>query len=183
MPDTPERLYFAYGSNINLDQMERRCPNAEVVAPVTLNGYRLLFRGGYPDNGVATIAPDHTKQVKGLLWRLTPECEQSLDQYEGYPRLYGKEDVTVMDKAGNTYTVMAYIMTSEYELQPSYPSIFYYSGIAQGYEQNGIPLKGLRDALNYCQEEVSERYAHSTRLRSTPTTAPPRRKKPKDFER
>lgn len=74
-------------------------------------------------------------------------------------------------------------MTSEYELQPSYPSISYYSGIAQGYEQNGIPLKGLRDALNYCQEEVSERYAHSTRLRSKPTTAPPRRKKPKDFER
>lgn len=79
MPEVPERLYFAYGSNINLDQMERRCPNAEVVGPVTLNGYRLLFRGGYPNHGVATIAPDPTKQVKGLLWRLTPECEQSLD--------------------------------------------------------------------------------------------------------
>ena len=179
----PERLYFAYGSNINLDQMERRCPNAEVAGPVTLNGYRLLFRGGYPNNGVATIAPDPTKQVKGLLWRLTQECEQSLDHYEGFPHFYGKETVTVMDKAGNEYTVMAYIMTREFEREPSYPSISYYTGIAQGYEQNDIPLRGLRDALNYCQKEVNERYAHSTRPRSRPTTAPPRRRKPQDFER
>ena len=82
MPDTPERLYFAYGSNINLDQMTFRCPSAEVVSPVTLNGYRLLFRG------VATIAPDPVAQVKGLLWKLTPECERSLDHYEGYPNYY-----------------------------------------------------------------------------------------------
>ncbi len=183
MPDTPERLYFAYGSNINLDQMARRCPNAEAVATVTLNGYRLLFRGSFPDNGVATIAPDPTKQVKGLLWKLTPECEQSLDRYEGFPYLYGKEDVTVMDKDGNAYTVMAYIMTREYDLQPSYPSVPYYTGIARGYEQNGLPLKGLRDALSYCQKEIDERYADSTRLRSGPATVPPRRKSPKDFER
>ena len=39
-----ERLYFAYGSNINLDQMAFRCPNAEVEGPVTLDGYRLAFR-------------------------------------------------------------------------------------------------------------------------------------------
>ena len=61
MSDMPERLYFAYGSNINLDQMAFRCPAAQVVSPVTLNGYRLLFRG------VATIVPDPVAQVKGLL--------------------------------------------------------------------------------------------------------------------
>ena len=46
-------LYFAYGSNINLDQMSYRCPAAQVVGPVTLDGYELLFRG----SGVATSAP------------------------------------------------------------------------------------------------------------------------------
>lgn len=64
-----ERLYFAYGSNINLNQMARRCPGAEVIGPATLNGYRLAFRA---QSGVATIIPAPTKQVKGLLWRLTP---------------------------------------------------------------------------------------------------------------
>ena len=43
-------LYFAYGSNLNLDQMARRCPDAEPVGRVRLDGYRLAFRrtgGGY----------------------------------------------------------------------------------------------------------------------------------------
>ena len=38
-------LYFAYGSNINLNQMEHRCPDASVVGPVFLDNYELLFRG------------------------------------------------------------------------------------------------------------------------------------------
>ena len=46
-------LYFAYGSNINLHQMELRCPDACVVGPVALEHYELLFRRG----GFATIAP------------------------------------------------------------------------------------------------------------------------------
>lgn len=37
---TEGTLYFAYGSNINLDQMAYRCPAAEVVGPVVLENYR-----------------------------------------------------------------------------------------------------------------------------------------------
>ena len=47
-----DSLYFAYGSNINLGQMEYRCPDASVVGPVALENYELLFRRG----GCATIA-------------------------------------------------------------------------------------------------------------------------------
>ena len=59
------KLYFAYGSNINLDQMAYRCPDAKVVGPVTLEGWELLFRG----SGVATIGPKEGSTVHGLLWR------------------------------------------------------------------------------------------------------------------
>ena len=38
------KLYFAYGSNINLGQMEQRCPAARPVCPVILDGYELRFR-------------------------------------------------------------------------------------------------------------------------------------------
>ena len=51
------KLYFAYGSNINLDQMAQRCPDAQVVGPVTLENYELLFHGNLRGAGVATIAP------------------------------------------------------------------------------------------------------------------------------
>ena len=59
-------LYFAYGSNINLGQMEYRCPDASVVGPVVLEGWELLFRRG----GFATIAPKEGEQVQGLLTRV-----------------------------------------------------------------------------------------------------------------
>ena len=40
-----EILYFAYGSNINLEQMAHRCPDAQIMGPVTLENYELQFRG------------------------------------------------------------------------------------------------------------------------------------------
>jgi hypothetical protein len=40
-----ETYYFAYGSNMNLDQMAYRCPAAFVVENVKLDGYRLTFCG------------------------------------------------------------------------------------------------------------------------------------------
>ena len=41
-----ERLYIAYGSNLNLLQMAFRCPTAEIAGKSELKGYELLFRGG-----------------------------------------------------------------------------------------------------------------------------------------
>ena len=39
------RLYMAYGSNMNLEQMADRCRTAEVVGKGILKNYELLFRG------------------------------------------------------------------------------------------------------------------------------------------
>lgn len=145
------KMYFAYGSNINLDQMAYRCPDAQVVGPVTLEGWELLFRG----SGVATIGPKEGGTVYGLLWQLTPDCERSLDRYEGYPHLYGKEPVTVRDAQGQEFTVMAYIMTERYRT-PAVPPTHYYQGIQEGYRQNGLPVAELKKAWNHAVREVHE---------------------------
>lgn len=50
-----KKLYGAYGSNMNLEQMSHRCPKAKVVGNGTLEDYKLTFRGGY--KGVANIEP------------------------------------------------------------------------------------------------------------------------------
>ena len=84
-----ETLYFAYGSNINLEQMEHRCPDAQLVGPVTLQNYELQFRS----SGFATVSPKKGSVVHGLLWKLTPKSEQALDRYEGYPRHYTKAGI------------------------------------------------------------------------------------------
>ena len=144
-------LYFAYGSNINREQMEFRCPDACVVGPVALENYELLFRGG----GFATITPCEGGKVHGLLWSLTPECERSLDMYEGYPRFYDKRTVTVRDGLGRELTVMAYIMDERFR-EPMLPSTSYYNGILEGYRQNGLPVTALKKAWDQAVREVHQ---------------------------
>ncbi len=143
------RLYFAYGSNINLDQMACRCPDAQVVGPVTLENYELLFRRG----GCATIMPCEGGKVHGLLWSLTPDCERSLDRYEGYPRFYDKRMVTVRDGLGRELSVMAYIMDERFR-EPMLPTNSYYNGILEGYRQNGLPVSALKKAWDHAVREV-----------------------------
>ncbi len=161
------KLYFAYGANINLDQMACRCPDAEVVGPVTLEGWELLFRG----SGVATIGRKEGGTVHGLLWQLTPDCERSLDRYEGYPRLYGKQLVTVRDAQGQELTVMAYIMTERYRT-PAVPPTPYYEGIQEGYRQNGLPVGELKKAW---ENTVREVHGATSRTNAMASDLPKRR--------
>jgi len=143
-------LYFAYGSNINLDQMAQRCPDAKPMGPVTLEGYELLFRGG----GFATISPCEGSQVQGLLWEITPKSEFSLDLYEGYPHFYKKQTVPVRDTQGREFQVMAYVMTGTRSITPCLPSKTYYAGIAEGLRQNKMPLEPLEQALQKLTDEL-----------------------------
>ena len=117
---------------MNLDQMAYRCPAASVVENVKLEGYRLTFCGRGKGSGVATILPEEGSQVEGVLWKITPECEKSLDFYEGYPHLYGKEPVLVQGKDGVKREVMAYTMNAPYKDQPAIPSDLYFMGIVEG---------------------------------------------------
>lgn len=39
-----ERYYIAYGSNLSIEQMKYRTPDAEIAGTGVLEGWRLLFR-------------------------------------------------------------------------------------------------------------------------------------------
>ena len=40
-----KRFYLAYGSNLNIPQMQRRCPTAKIVGIAEIKDYELLFKG------------------------------------------------------------------------------------------------------------------------------------------
>lgn len=153
---TTGRLYFAYGSNMNLDQMEYRCPSAFVVENVRLEDYRLAFCGRNPDRGVATILPEKGSHVDGVLWKITDECEYSLDRYEGYPFLYGKQSICVKGKKGGEYTCMVYVMNAPYKDYPSNPSKFYLDGILEGCRQNKISVRPVKQAVERTRDEITK---------------------------
>jgi gamma-glutamylcyclotransferase (GGCT)/AIG2-like uncharacterized protein YtfP len=128
---------------MNVRQMRVRCPDAKAVGAVTLNRYKLLFRGGN-GSAVATIEPKRGGRVPGLLWLISPNDEASLDAYEGYPYLYRKEKIRVLYD-GEKITAMVYVMNKGYP--PGLPSTQYLRTIAEGYAEFGVDCDALAEAV------------------------------------
>ena len=139
-----EKLYIAYGSNINLGQMAYRCPSSKVVGTAMLQGYELQFKQ------VATIEKKEHAETPVLVWKLPQKDERTLDSYEGHPRLYRKENVE-LEIGGKMQNAMVYIMNGD-RPQKS-PSANYYACIRQGYLENVLDTSYLEDALQRSNEQ------------------------------
>lgn len=135
-------LYAAYGSNLNVGQMGRRCPGATIVGPGSLNDHQLVFRGPH-DAAVATVEPQRGGLVPVLLWELSERDVEALDRYEGWPWLYSRRAVSV-ETAGGPVQAMIYIMNERYPL--GRPSAGYYAAIREGYVFAGFDVETLRAA-------------------------------------
>jgi len=142
-----KRIYLAYGSNINLEQMARRCPTAKVLESKMLQGHELEFRG------VATIVPKKGAEVPVLIWEIDERDEIVLDRYEGFPGFYRKE-IFEMEVNGKMRESMAYVMNRGV-IAPS--SQQYYQTIQNGYRANGMDEHYLERALMQSMTEQEER--------------------------
>lgn len=138
------KLYIAYGSNLNLRQMARRCPTAKPIDTGMLKDYQLTFWG------VATIEKEIGAETPVGIWEITPSDEIALDRYEGYPHLYSKETVTVTTKKGDV-DAMVYVMN---EGQPMMPNQSYYGTIEEGYMDVGLDLTYLHEALENTAKRI-----------------------------
>ena len=131
-------LYFAYGSNLNLFQMKRRCKDSVFLKKYELKGYRLNFRSKYR---AADIEKSKNSLVPGALFEISKSDEKKLDVYEDYPILYKKLYFTYYNK-----TVMTYIMVNKTEFR--YPTERYLNVVKQGYKDCNLNINYLRNALN-----------------------------------
>ena len=128
-----DRLYFAYGANMSINSMNYRCPDAEPVRRFFLRDWRLRLHNH------ATIEPAPGHNVPGALWSITPECEQYLDMFEGYPYYYQKQD---LEQDGVKF--MVYVMNgSGGEPSPAYVDLLF-----EGYEDWNLPMEHLHKTIN-----------------------------------
>ena len=141
------KLYVAYGSNLNLAQMAKRCPNAKVVGCGELKDYQLTFCG------VATIIPKTGAKTLVGVWEITPKDERNLDIYEGYPSFYRKETVEVTVRE-QKLQAMVYIKNDE---EPMMPYQGYYDTILQGYKDVGLDPKALQAALDDTERRMKKK--------------------------
>ena len=129
------KLYVAYGSNLNKEQMCYRCPAAKFVGTGIIEGYELQFKGAL-HGACATIAPKEGTAVPVGIWTIQRADEKRLDIYEGYHEhghsFYDKEQISVKMDDGSTITGMVYIMDPRMDF--GNPSAGYYDIVHRGYD-------------------------------------------------
>lgn len=155
-------LYFAYGSNLHLEQMKRRCPAAEALGRIKLDHWRLVFRG------VADCIPEHGATCWGGVWRITKDCEMALDVYEGVRGgLYRKEYIPIKRTPQGEISMLIYVMNSTGVMPPS---VSYYNVIKQGYRDFRMPPiahKALAQTLRASWDDKAPSHLERQRYRRT----------------
>ena len=137
------KLYLAYGSNLNVLQMQVRCDHAEPVTHGFMIDYKLAF------SSVATIEKSPGDKAPIAVWRVTPSDIGALDRYEGFPGLYGKRDVniTILGVQEKCFT---YVLNPPYDIEP--PWTDYFDTIEEGYKEWGLDPHYLEDAVDDAHE-------------------------------
>jgi gamma-glutamylcyclotransferase len=133
-------LVFAYGSNLNREQMLARCPSSRIVVAATLHGAALTFAGfsvrwGGP---VATFIGRRKATLPGLLYRVDPIDLWRLDGYEGAPHTYARVLVNVISaETRREAPAIAYKLTSDWNMG-ELPSMDYLCTIDRAYRDLGF---------------------------------------------
>lgn len=102
--------YFAYGSNLDGEQMRDRCPDSQLIGRARLLGYRLDFTrlSSKRKCGVADVVEDTEEEVWGLIYEITEKDRDCLDRKEGHPIYYRRCRVTVENDAGDKIEALTY---------------------------------------------------------------------------
>ena len=130
-------LYFAYGSNLNLFQMKRRCKDSIFLKKINLKDFRLTFRSKYR---AADIEPKKNSIVPGGLFEISRIDEKKLDVYEDFPILYKKYYFYYYKKKVMTYTM---VKKSPFK----FPTERYLNIVKRGYKDCKLDIKYLNSAL------------------------------------
>jgi gamma-glutamylcyclotransferase (GGCT)/AIG2-like uncharacterized protein YtfP len=108
-----KNYYFAYGSNLDKNQMNARCPEHEVVQTVCLPNYELCFprfSKGNRQCGVASVMENEKSTVWGILYKLSKTDFENLDLHENIPHSYVKTTIKVFSPCmKNSFEAVTYL--------------------------------------------------------------------------
>ena len=144
------RYYFAYASNLDSSQMERRCPDAQYRSKALLTNHRLAFT--HPSStwggGSADIVEDETSPgVWGGVYEMSASDWDRLNEAEGKP--YKRIKVTVLEAGVEDCPLECEAFKVVDPTGPHLPSKLYHEKIVRGALARGLPagwiawLRGL----------------------------------------
>jgi hypothetical protein len=131
-------LYFAYGSNMDVAAMARRCPASKPIGLARLPRHRLvIMREGY-----ASVVRDPRREVRGMLWDLALADVPALDRYEGVAGgLYTKVQQSVLAASG-ARRALVYVGR---DAGPGVPRPGYLEAVAAAARSAGLPDGYVRE--------------------------------------
>ena len=139
-------LYFAYGSNLNRQQMRERSPSAKIYGVGVLRGYGLTFCGHSEKRkgSTASIEPKDHSYLEGVLYHIDLTDLMRLDCFEDYPTTYVRDTFTILTTEGSVDAIV-YFQT---EVEKSLPHFDYVETIFNEYVRLGFNQTTLLDALH-----------------------------------
>lgn len=139
-------FYLAYGSNMNHQQMKKRCPGARFLRRVYVESYKFVYDGqsNSRNSPVANIVSAKGGRVWGGLFEINEDNLAALDRYEDYPNSYDRSELDAKDDQNNLYKAWAYYRTGKNIGEPSEE----YRGIViEGARNCGLPEEYVQSFL------------------------------------
>ena len=109
------KIYFAYGSNMNFDQMALRAPSSCFISVGFIKNNQFIINS----NGVASLIRKENSRVYGALWKLNEDDLINLDKFEGlHKQIYKRVEGTVFDSNNHQTLAQIYIASDSTFGQP-----------------------------------------------------------------
>lgn len=152
--------YAAYGSNLSLAQLARRCPAAEIIGSGTLRGARIVFAR------FMGIVQSTDSVVPVGLYKLNAADVAALDRFEGLRRAYERVLVTI-DVGDVAVRCFTYVKVNN---QLQMPSDSYYATCLEGYNDWQMDTRRLRHAREHARQHGKPVHVSTYRASSNDTS-------------
>jgi gamma-glutamylcyclotransferase len=133
--------YFAYGSNMLLERVLARVPDATVLGAASVTGRRLRFDKCSKDGSGKCNIPevnDPTAIVHGVLFEVPEHQLPALNRAEGEG--YGYEQTTIdVSFAGSATPALVYLAQADHTNSQLSPYDWYHDLVVAGARQNSLP--------------------------------------------
>jgi len=133
--------YFAYGSNLWIDQKENRTSAIRTGADrpriARLADHRFAFnKRGSKGQVYANVLPCPGEEVLGVVYRCKQSTVDTMSEYEGG---YDRKSVQVIIDDGSRVEAITYVAMEKDVVDNARPSDEYLSRILTGAAQHGLP--------------------------------------------
>lgn len=142
--------YFAYGSNLDLMQMQMRCPNAQFVSTARLDNHKICFprKSFVRDCAVISVEPAAGESVWGALYEIDAADLARLDEREGFSVKRDRDKnpqnrITVQVERSDEQSVSAETYVATPSEEPGQPSPHYIGYLVASAAECGLPKSQL----------------------------------------